>query len=279
MSKTPPELCIETTSVCNARCIMCPQENMGRPKTAMDFELFKRIVDQCVELGVKSIKPHNYGEPLLTPSFDKYISYIREKSSSIKIVLVTNGTLLDDKCANFLIDQGVNQVNISIDGITGETYERIRRNCKSQEVVNNTLNLINRKKEQKAKFPKILVEVIRMPETESEVPLFRKTWESLADRAVITHYTTRAGSLGGLEGESKKNRVPGFRLWKQLVICSNGEVALCCADWDCSILIGNLNVQSLIEVWNSESTNRIREFHLQRTPQKIPLCARCHPEE
>ncbi|CAB1085674.1 Butyryl-CoA dehydrogenase (EC [Olavius algarvensis Delta 1 endosymbiont] len=280
MLKAPPEVCIETTSRCNARCTMCPRENMRRPKAAMDIELFKKIVDQCVELKIKCIKLHNYGEPLLSPLIDRYISYIGEKSGgSIKILLVTNGILLDDRWANFLIDQGVYQVNISIDGATKETYEQIRKNCNFEQVVKNTYNMIQRKKERKTKLPKIIVEIIRMPENEHEIPSFVKTWEPLADEVVITQYTTRAGALKGIENGLTNDRVPCFRLWKQLVICSDGEAALCCADWDCEISLGNLNYQSLYEVWNATTINKIRNLHLQKTPDKIPICSRCNPEQ
>lgn len=259
---------------------MCPRENMRRPKATMDFDLFKRIVDQCVELNTRCIKLHNYGEPFLLPSIDKYISYIGEKSrGSIKILLVTNGVLLDDQWADFLINQRVHQVNISIDGATKETYEQIRKNCEFDQVVNNTLNLIQRKKERKAKLPRIVVEFIRMTENEHEIPAFKKMWERLADQVVITNYTTRAGALKGEENGRGRARIPCFRLWKQLVICSDGEAALCCADWDCEISLGNLNYQSLNEVWNASRINKIRKFHLQKTPAKIPICSRCNPEQ
>jgi MoaA/NifB/PqqE/SkfB family radical SAM enzyme len=244
----------------------------------MSFELFREIVDQCVELGVNCIKPHGYGEPLLTTQFDKHISYIRQKSSFIKIILVTNGSLLDDEWAKFFIEQEIDQINISIDGTTKNTYENIRRNCDFERVVANTRNLIERKRDRKARRPVIVVRMIRMVETEAERPLFAEIWEPLADEVIISNYITRAGSLAGTESRIQKDRSPCFRLWKQLVVCSNGEAALCCADWNCETPVGDLKSRSLQEVWTGRKINVIRESHLRRKAEEIPICSRCDPE-
>jgi len=277
--RCPPEVCIETTSACNARCIMCPREDMDRPIRAMDFELFKKVVDDCVQMGVKCIKPHSYGEPFLTPSFDKYISYIRGKSGSIKILVVTNGALMSEKWIDVLIDQKVDQVNVSIDGVKKETYESIRKQCRYEDVVNNTMRLIERKKESESALPRVVVEIIRMPETEPEIPAFLDKWKPLADKVAVTGYTSRAGALERKDNTSGANRRPCFRLWKQLVVCSNGKAALCCADWNCKVCIGDLNSQSINEIWNGKVINGIRTAHLQRAQEKVPVCFMCNPDE
>ena len=41
MERIPPEVCVETTSICNAHCVMCPIDKLDRPKKPMDMELFK----------------------------------------------------------------------------------------------------------------------------------------------------------------------------------------------------------------------------------------------
>jgi len=55
----PMSIQIETTSLCNARCLICPNKDMKRKKGTMDDKTFKKIVDDCKEMaekyGIRSI--------------------------------------------------------------------------------------------------------------------------------------------------------------------------------------------------------------------------------
>ncbi len=276
--KKPAEICIETTSRCNVDCIMCPRKKMRRPQQSMDFDLFKKIIDECVDIGVGCVKPHNYGEPLLTQSFDKYLSYIRYKSKQIKILLVTNGTLLNNKMIDVILEEKVDEIVISIDGATRSTYEHIRRGADYKRVVANVLSLIRRKHERQANLPKVVVSMVKINQPEAEIKAFRKQWDAVADQIVINEYSTRGGVLGSLEDGFRKKRIPCFRLWKQAVVCSNGKVALCCSDWDCRIELGDLNQHSLQTIWQNSKLEKIRNMHLGGKAHQIAICSQCDPE-
>ena len=56
---------IESTNLCNAKCVFCPRDEMQRAQGVMSFELFKKIVDECAELGITHVRMHNYGEPFM----------------------------------------------------------------------------------------------------------------------------------------------------------------------------------------------------------------------
>ena len=43
---------IESTNICNAKCVFCPRDEMERKQGVMSWELFKKIVDECADLGV-----------------------------------------------------------------------------------------------------------------------------------------------------------------------------------------------------------------------------------
>ena len=53
---------IESTNICNAKCVFCPRDDMHRRQGVMSVELFKKIVDECAELGITHVRVHNYGE-------------------------------------------------------------------------------------------------------------------------------------------------------------------------------------------------------------------------
>ena len=56
---------IESTNICNAKCVFCPRDEMHRRQGVMSFDLFKKIVDECAALGITHVRVHNYGEPFL----------------------------------------------------------------------------------------------------------------------------------------------------------------------------------------------------------------------
>ncbi len=56
---------IESTNICNAKCVFCPRDDMHRRQGIMSFELFTKVVDECAELGITHVRVHNYGEPFV----------------------------------------------------------------------------------------------------------------------------------------------------------------------------------------------------------------------
>jgi 2-iminoacetate synthase ThiH len=63
--RLPDIVQIESTNLCNAKCVFCPRDEMHRRQGVMDLDLFRKIVDECAALGITHVRVHNYGEPFL----------------------------------------------------------------------------------------------------------------------------------------------------------------------------------------------------------------------
>ena len=61
----PRQLTLENTSICNAKCVMCPYPIMERDKIMMEWDLFQKGLNDAAELGIKWIQPQFFGEPLV----------------------------------------------------------------------------------------------------------------------------------------------------------------------------------------------------------------------
>lgn len=138
----PIKLDVEPASRCNFRCTMCQVSDWPKGRRAGDQSLedFKQLIDS--QYGLFEIKIQGLGEPLLAgDAFFEMIRYARSKH--IWVRTTTNGSLLHLK-DNYkkLIDSGINEVQISFDGASKETYEKIRRGSKFEHVVRNC-KLIN----------------------------------------------------------------------------------------------------------------------------------------
>ena len=123
----PIKLDIENVSRCNFRCTMCVVSDWpkGKREEDMSLENFQRLIDE--QYGLFEIKLQGIGEPTMQGDvFFEMIKYARARQ--IWVRTTTNASLLHVK-DNYrkLVDTGVNEIQISIDGADATTFESIRR--------------------------------------------------------------------------------------------------------------------------------------------------------
>jgi sulfatase maturation enzyme AslB (radical SAM superfamily) len=113
---------VEITNICNMHCRFCPSDSLKRPKEFMDFDLFKKTIDQLAMLEPsRPILLHNLGEPLLHAEIFKFIDYAA--SRDINIYLFTNGLELLDNIQEICRRDNIKTMAISVQTPTPETYE------------------------------------------------------------------------------------------------------------------------------------------------------------
>ena len=103
---------IETASICDLACPHCFREYILTPDKIMDFEMYKRIIDEIILLDVPSIKLNWRGEPLLNSKIGEFIKYAKSEGI-LEISINTNATQLDNKMSELLIVSG-RQYNLLI---------------------------------------------------------------------------------------------------------------------------------------------------------------------
>lgn len=120
VNNRPIHLILENTTVCPFNCIMCSRSKEVKDPHHMDYDLFRKIIDDVNPL-------HLYlsaaGEPLLHPEQPKMIRYAGEKG--IKVCLVTTLAAFAFPIEE-LVKSGLDLLKVSIDGATEETYRNIR---------------------------------------------------------------------------------------------------------------------------------------------------------
>lgn len=136
LSYLPVKMDIEPTSRCNLKCEMCLMkdwDNGGRAKD-LSFEDFKYIIDE--QYGLIEIKLQGLGEPLLNKDLHKMIEYARKRH--IWVRSTTNGSLLhyNDNYKK-LIDSDISEIQVSIDGVTADVFESIRKGADFSKICDN----------------------------------------------------------------------------------------------------------------------------------------------
>jgi radical SAM protein with 4Fe4S-binding SPASM domain len=272
----PTRLWIEPTSVCNLRCVMCPNKELTKAqKGFMDFGLFRKIVDEVKGFAFDVHLLHR-GESLLHPEFFEMVRYAHE--AGLVTRFHTNGTLLDEDKARRLIASGLDQFAFSFDGFDAETYERTRVNAEFEKTVGNIVRFLEIKKELGARKPVTLVELIDMPGLRESSTRSRAAFEARfkglpLDRIVVKEYHNWAGDAGRIERKEKYS--PCTFLWHALIVFWDGAVLPCTQDFFGYYTLGNARDASIAEIWNNDKMIALREKVLKGDVGDLETCGRC----
>ncbi|MBF6601286.1 MAG: SPASM domain-containing protein [Dehalococcoidia bacterium] len=119
----PHELYIETTNRCNLKCRTCPQY-FGMAEEFADLTLaqVERIIRQF--LSVRRIVLHGIGEPLLNKDLPAIIRAV--KAHGAHALFNSNGLLLRGHLVEPIVDAGLDEVRVSVDSASAETYKLVR---------------------------------------------------------------------------------------------------------------------------------------------------------
>lgn len=278
----PQTINIELTNACNLRCIMCPRtEKMMRPIGMMDYNLFRKIVDEAVENNVEQIVLHVFGESMLYPHFFDAIHYIKEKDENITVTVSSNCTLLNTEKNEELLMSGLNILLLSLDGATKQTYEKLRVNSYFDVVMKNVQNLLLQKKENGLINPLISIQIIYMQETKEEINSFFKIWKPFLSSNVfisVKEFNDFSGQIKDINGNEiikNFNFMPCPLFWSRAVIFWDGTVTVCCLDTNGELAIGRINGQSLKQIWNGEKLKKMREGILSKNHDMVEFCRYC----
>ena len=147
---------IEPVGQCNLRCQMCPIQFRtdgppNGPPAFMPFETFTRLVDQFPTMT--ELQLQGLGEPMMHPRFFDMVAYAAARG--IEVSTNSNLTLLTPARAERLVRSGLHRLQVSIDGATPETYERIRVRSNWQRVIGNLEGLVATKRRLGSELPRL----------------------------------------------------------------------------------------------------------------------------
>ncbi|MDA3840782.1 MAG: SPASM domain-containing protein [Patescibacteria group bacterium] len=277
----PKAIEIQTTSYCNAGCIICPHSRVSKTQKMgiMSFDLFKKIIDESRNLGIKRVVPYFNNEPFLDPHFFKRLDYINKTDPEFEIEISSNLSMLNkinqEKLSNFIIKE----LRISIFGFSKISYEKVMPNLKWNRTYENLKMLVKNKKLRK-NIENISIVMVDFPDSKTEE---KNKCRDFCKKHNINFnfwgFLDRAGSVKEFSNNVIKNEIFGCeqnRPNERIHVLFNGDVVLCCMDWEISHKIGNLERSSVLNVWESSLYQKYREAIYNNGNQKyLSLCKKC----
>ncbi|MFA5022543.1 MAG: radical SAM/SPASM domain-containing protein [Patescibacteria group bacterium] len=286
---------IEATNSCNLRCRFCPTwQSMKRAKGFMSLENFKKIIDQDGGI-IKNIDMNFAGEPTLNPDVFKMVKYASQ--NGINVLISTNTTLIQNFSFAEIFDSGLKSLIVCLDGTTAEVYLQHRQGGDFEVVKENIKKLCEEKKKRQLEFPIISLQFVVTKNNEKQIPEIIK----LAKDVGVNNLNLKTLSLGSFVDLGKKLELakeylpndneysrfeikddkvslksrPKYCSWlRQTVIFWNGDVTMCCYDYNGDMTVGNVFTGGgLKAVLKSAKYKKYRKLAIKR---QLKLCQNCN---
>ena len=279
----PKYLSIQTTSLCNGRCIFCPYDEIRDrfPSNIMEDGLFKKIIDECsLYPQAERIIIYLNNEPLTDPRIVERINYAKEKVPWASVHILTNASLLTAELAEGLINSKLDWIGISLHGIKKETVEK-SMGLDYELTFGRALDFIDKAKLRRNVKEFIMVTFLRhkylsLEEKDEAVKFWRN--KGIERISYFDGPVSRAGNVRGLP-QVHHDKICGCdSIWanEMIHIVENGDVILCCMDWKREVILGSVRRQTVCDVWNSAEYYRIREMRDGRVDSPADfICKRC----
>ncbi len=277
---------LEPTNFCPMSCRMCPRtEYMTRKIGYMDFELYKKIIDQAKGhtqyLGIQL-----FGDSVFHPRIWDMVDYAEEHG--ISIMISTNPTSLTKQKADDLLKSKLSNLVLSMEGTNDATYKYYRGPRANYELaIKNIEYLCKRKVALGKKGPLITIRMIKMKLTEVEYEHFKKLWTNYPgiDEVSIKNFSTYGGMYSSInqsaseEQKSKRFKQPSMHPcrdpWINITVLWDGRVVPCCIDVDGYNVVGDLRTQTLEELWNGPKMRELRRQHITGKYGSNKFCKYC----
>jgi len=275
----PSVLMIENTNHCNAECVMCPRDTLSRKRGFMDFGLFEKIMKEVSTLRRKPVTHlHGFGEPLLDKLLPDRIRLA--KNSGIKrTYIVTNASLLFPETARKIISAGLDKMKISFYGTDEESYNNTMKRLDFKVTLRNIKEFLRIRKEMKRDTPRLILQYLPNETNSARTAEFRSLWGPLIDPSVGD--CLNVATLHNYGGGRTYNRL-GKKIvsvcyfpWTSMSVLWDGRVVTCCMDSNGVQVLGDLNFQSVEDVWNGPVLSGVRNDFKKFDYSKYPVCLSC----
>lgn len=272
VERGPVELIVDATNRCNQACSMCRREFAGPPWNDFPFEVLRDVLaDVGTDLSFLDFSQR--GEPLLHPDLARMVAMASE--AGVPTYVTTNATVLTDGLSRALIEAGLTLITFSLDAATPEVYRRVHGARPPLDTVEQNVEAFLALRGRR-RPPHAMVQMVRLPENESDIEAFHRRWRHRADRVRVKARNDRAGLYAGPDEDGGPPvRTPCPRLWRGLAVLSDGRVVPCCYDVTGREVLGSISRDSIGDLWRGGRLRALRKAHLAGRRTEVGLCRGC----
>lgn len=270
---------IEVTSFCNASCNFCPNSFMKRHKNVMGMDVIKVLVKRIKEENIvpKQFNLTGTGEPLIDKDLFKKISLLKKNFPDTPIFFPTNLALANFDIQKKIVSCGLDNISVSLNADNAVDYKKIMK-LDYDKTIENLNSLIKLRNSTKSSL-KIYLKLAANPINKDNIKNFINIWKGKVDGIGISWIHTWAGAVKNGEKRKIVKRYPCRSLFEQIIIHSNGNIPLCCVDYEGLVVGGNILNDKILDAFNAPNIENIRKLHKNDQINKIKMCSNCRFSE
>jgi len=252
-----------------------------RPVGFMETGVFEIILRELKTVAIDLVGLHTIGEPFMYKNLEELLRIAEKKG--FNVWLSTNGQFPERiEQLHKSIPSMANNYRFSIDGATRQTYESIRRGASFEKLI-DSLEVIN--KINKGKINRrisILINSILTMTNIYEIPLYFDVFGKYCWHEDI-HFTIVDGLSPDPSFFQKdfpflnliQRNVPCHMPFQSAYFTYDGKVTLCCGDYEADVVVGDIQKNTLIDIWNSAEAEDIRRLHNEAEKMADLPCDKC----
>jgi len=302
-SRDPIVYNIETTNACNMRCQMCPRTTlMTRLDETMPLDLFRRVIDQLKphspadwsaweqfvleNYGIgkdsmsenhfflliipKVIQLHGYGDPLLDKNLGENVKLLTERN--FHSYFSCNPSNINLEKMTEMFDHGLSYIKYSMETVDDVAHKAIRGKASDfTRSYQKILKLLEIKR--KNNYRTVVVITMLDLNRENQAEDYARLKAAFEGKDVYIYLKSEDQQWYRKNYHGTKSvhwsefcKHP----WMSMTIKSNGEATMCMEDFDNEIVLGDVQKESLRDIWNGAKYDKFRHDHFDLTP-----CLKC----
>ncbi|MDD5675877.1 MAG: SPASM domain-containing protein, partial [Chitinivibrionales bacterium] len=220
-------------------------------------------------------------------AFCAMVRYAKKRQVANSISTTTNGSLIAKESAKDLATCGLDLIRISIEHVNTKGYKNI---CNAEITYEGILQNVRTLHDIKKQVNSPLFLLVKITDTglsKRELDKFKNDFKGICNEVRIDSLMGWADSakkdftLGkhpatGMDGVTKiHDQLVCPDPFSKLSVNSNGAVSVCCVDWSHGTVIGDINNNTIEEIWNGEKYREFRKLHISGRKDQIAACAQC----
>jgi radical SAM protein with 4Fe4S-binding SPASM domain len=243
----------------------------------MSYELFQELVDQCRAFPdkVKTIQFLKDGEPMLNKRLSAMIQYAKNSDKFERVEVITNGSLLSESMNLKLIDAGLDTIRISLQGVSEEKYHEISGvhiDIDFEEFVENIKHFYTNRKNCKVHLKIIDIGITDRGDEQA----FYSKFGNICDELSIQHVLGKEfENPENIYGDKFNGCYVCSRPFISMSVSSDGSVMPCCRETTDDLVLGNIQTETLSDLWNCEQMRDVRMAHLNKQKDSYITCKEC----
>ena len=247
----------------------------------MNWDLYRSIADQCIELGIRRYSVYLMNEPMLDRELSERVAYVSARIKKPQYVKVTShGGLLTERMAKGLLDSGLDKLKISVQSLNADTYWNIM-GLPLDKTLRNIDRFLELKKKGGYKLPRLEIVMVDSIQTHDEIPSIRRYWQDRQIKLYIEPVENRADQQNIRDTAVGEHRLKSFswcrRLMEQIYILYDGRMLQCCADWEQRSIMGDLTTHRLADIWYGQRYAGYRRRFAEGDVKGM-ICAGCRKQ-